>query len=76
MNQLGIAAIVAAALTEEASSTKRVDRRHQTGTDMKTSRGFGKCKNRPTYAPQQLTDRRFMSRPQREAFDKGEEIWV
>lgn len=43
-------------------------------TNYKQSKPPGRCKFRP--APQQLTDRRFMSRPQREAFDKGEEIWV
>lgn len=43
-------------------------------TNYKQSKPPGKSNFRP--APQRLTDRRFMSKPQREAFDKGEEIWV
>jgi hypothetical protein len=30
----------------------------------------------PIAAPSLLTDKRFLNRPQREAFNKGEEIWV
>ncbi len=43
-------------------------------TNYTKSRPPGRSLFRP--APQQLTDRRFMSKPQRAAFDKGEEIWV
>ncbi len=43
-------------------------------TNYSVSKPVGRSNFRP--APQQLTDRRFMSKPQRAAFDQGEEIWV
>lgn len=45
-------------------------------TNYKISRPLGRCKNRPTFEPQQLTNRKFMSASQKRAFDAGEEIWV
>jgi hypothetical protein len=43
-------------------------------TNYKQSKPPGRSLFRPE--PQQLTNRKFMSKPQRSAFDQGEEIWV